>query len=365
MKVLLFRDARRLRRAGALLLANLALALALAGAAGAVEMNDLYTTRVPWESGAPEGRADAYRRALGEVLVRVTGDAGAAGDPVLAELFAEPADYVLGYRPGAEGTLWVSFDGRAIAATLRSAGRPVWGSDRPLTLVWLAVDRGRGDRELIGAGERQPGVDSGRTADPNAFLRERLLERAAARGIPVAFPLLDAADREAVSASDVWGGFDERLLAAARRYDAPSVLIGRARDAGARISWRWVFDGEERNWSGDPETAVARIADSMAGEFALLAADGGETVALSVDGVRSLTAYGELSRYLRSLSIVEALGVREVRGDTIVFELRLLGDTARLRRTLAAGDMLRASGSSGVRVGPEARGEVLAYDYRP
>ena len=65
--------------------------------------------------------------------------------------------------PGEDNTLWVSFDGEAIERTLREAGQTVWGIDRPLTLVWLAVDWGRGEREVIAADDPERSRDQARS----------------------------------------------------------------------------------------------------------------------------------------------------------------------------------------------------------
>src|SRR6056297_3631045 len=139
--------------------AGAAAVLSAAAPARAAEVADIYTIRVPVDQSEPDWREQAYRRALSQVLVRVTGQRAAAGDPALDALFEDPGRLVQGYRRGADETLWVSFDGRAIAARLREAGRAVWGSERPVTLLWLAVDRGGGDRELIAAeDEPAPGT---------------------------------------------------------------------------------------------------------------------------------------------------------------------------------------------------------------
>ena len=74
------------------------------------------------------------------MLLKVSG-AALAEDPVQIEtLFPEPSAYVVQFQPGPDDTLIVTFDGDAIEAVLRNAGQTVWGSERPLTLVWLGVD---------------------------------------------------------------------------------------------------------------------------------------------------------------------------------------------------------------------------------
>src|SRR5690606_30642667 len=158
-----------------------------------------------------------------------------------------------------------TLDGAAIERILRSANVTVWGNDRPLTLVWLAVDWGQGEREIVAAGDAPMDAEAALRIERNRLLRERVHEAATRRGIPVAFPLLDAEDLQQVNFADVWGGFDDRLLAASHRYGASSVLVGRLRPGAVGGNrWSWHFGPEQREWSGEPEEVIARLADALA-----------------------------------------------------------------------------------------------------
>ncbi|MEQ9560931.1 MAG: DUF2066 domain-containing protein, partial [Woeseiaceae bacterium] len=65
----------------------------------AVEVPELYAAEVALDPADPASRDAAYRAALNQVLVRITGDSDAAALPLFAELFPNPARYVLQYRP--------------------------------------------------------------------------------------------------------------------------------------------------------------------------------------------------------------------------------------------------------------------------
>ena len=67
-----------------------------------------------------------------------------------------------------------------------------------------------------------------------------MLEIAEKRGLPLAFPLLDTEDLQSVTFSDIWGGFDERIIAASKRYGANSILIGRVRPSSSQSN-RWTY----------------------------------------------------------------------------------------------------------------------------
>ena len=307
----------------------------------AVEMPGLYTAEVMLDQEQNDPTAAAYKRGLWEIVVRVTGSELSEDAPLLGNLFPNPARYVLQYRQLADGALSISFDGPAIEKVLRNAGETVWGADRPLTLVWLAVDWGEGEREVIAADDPERVADAARSIDRNRLLRERVQETASRRGIPVAFPLLDTEDLQNVSFTDIWGGFDEQLLPASRRYQADAVLIGRVR-AGAiyRNRWTYYLDGVKEEWGGQPENAVHLLADALAAEFAFSGNAPMETVTLKIAGIDSVRAYGTVQQYLKQLTLIDGFEVRTVSGDEISYEVRLRGGSTRLRRVLEVSDIL-------------------------
>ncbi|MGI9234512.1 MAG: DUF2066 domain-containing protein [Woeseiaceae bacterium] len=310
------------------------LGLGLPGVAVAVDVPTLYSAEVPFDSRASDARADAYELALKEVLIRVSGAEFANNALAVSELFPDPASYVIQFRPGAEETLWVSFDGTAVEQVLRNAGQTVWGADRPLTLIWLAVDWGRGSREIIGADDPDRNQSQGRSINRNKRLRERVLAIAEKRGLPVVFPLLDTTDLQSVSFSDIWGGFDERILAASQRYDAKSILIGRIRPSPGRENWSYYFGNRDRSWNGSPESVVSQVADLLAAEFAIGGNMPVETVSLSVSGIQTVEAYGSLQQMLAGVNAIESHRIVEVIGDRVSYRVDVRGGAERLGRAL-------------------------------
>lgn len=314
--------------------------LAVAGilamsASHAVELASLYTAEVPIDMSEPDARERAYDTALAQVLLRVSGPAVVNDVQLFDALFPQPSAYVVQFRPGDEGTLIVSFDGNAIEQVLRRAGQRVWGGDRPLTLVWIAVDWGGGSRELLGAADEDTNPDAERSINRNHRLRERMLEAADRRGLPIAFPLLDSEDRAAVSFSDIWGGFDARVLEASERYDVRSVLIGRIIASGAAPNrWRYHFGADARDFSGEPDVVLAQVADLLAAEFAIGGDEPVRRVQLNVSGIGSVDDYGQIHAILGDINVVERFSIREVSGDRVTFDVTSHGGAARLARAL-------------------------------
>lgn len=311
------------------------LSIALCLPAAAVEVPTLFTAEVPFDRAADDPRGDAYRAALTEVLRRVSGSELVDNPEAVEELFPNPASYVTQFRPGTAETLWVSFDGAAIENVLRASGLTFWGADRPLTLVWLAVDWGQGVREIIGADDPDRSRPESRSIDRNRLLRERLLEVAERRGLPIVFPLLDTTDLQTVTFADIWGEFDDRVVGASQRYDANSVLIGRIRPASSqRARWSYYFGESGNSLSGPPEVVLGQVADLLAAEFAI----GGdlplESVRVRVSGIVTLDAYGNVQKILRGIPLIERFAVTEVAGDRISYRVDVRGGAERLGRAL-------------------------------
>lgn len=332
--------------------------------ASAVEVPTLFTAQVPLDRNARDARKKAYERALATVLLRVSGSELTANAAAVHELFPNPSAYVMQYRSGANNSLWVSFDGQAIEDVLRTAGYPVWGADRPLTLVWLAVDWGQGSREIITADDPDRTAGQSRSIDRNKRLRKRILDVAEKRGLPLVFPLLDTVDLQNVTFSDIWGGFDERIIDASKRYDANSILIGRFRPSSTRReSWSYYFSGDERSWNGPPETIVAQVADLLAAEFAVGGDAPVQSVSLNVSGIASVQAYGALQKLLAEVSLIESFVITEVVGDRVSYRMDVRGGAERLRRALRFNGLIEQDGVANINDGRPA--DSLEFYFAP
>jgi hypothetical protein len=332
----------------------------------AVEVASLYTAQVPLDQEEDDPRARAYEMALNDILLRVSGSELAADTELIELLVPDPAAYVVQFRPGDESTLWVSFDGEALENTLRRAGQTVWGGDRPLTLVWLAVDWGQGEREIIGADDALRNRDEARSIDRNRLLRQRVLDIAERRGLPVSFPLLDTIDLQNLSFSDIWGGFDDPLIAASERYEADAILVGRIRAASSqRNRWSFYFGGEERSWTGEPELVLGVVADMLAAEFAISGNAVPESVDLSIAGIDTVEAFGAVQNLLAGTNVIEKFSIVEIEGDRVRFRIEAVGGAERLRRALRFGGLIEQNGFEGDRFGIDSFDQSLEFFYSP
>src|SRR5512147_2797078 len=172
-----------------------ALAGGLAAHTGsAATLPNLYRVTVTPDPAAGDQRAAVIKAAMGRLLIRVTGDRNAPFDPALQSMLSDAGRYLSSYGLDRQGQAQVGFIATQVDQALAALQKPVWGPERPLTLLWIAVDDGNGGRALLGANDQpQLGLEPtppGMT-ERLAALRKDLLSVADERGLPVTLPLLD------------------------------------------------------------------------------------------------------------------------------------------------------------------------------
>lgn len=319
-----------------------AFVLLVAAGARAASIGDLYQVLVTPASG---GTPAALRQGMADVLVRVTGRRDAAALPALAPLVSDAARYVTSYRRAAGGRLAITFDGDAIEQAIAAANLPFWGENRPATLVWLAVDRGGGQRGLV-------------TADATSRERRAVDLAAEERGVPLVWPT-DASPAQArTHFEQAWSGNVEALMAAAQPYGTQAVLIGRAVRAGGDYSVDWTFVGAGGRFQarGDLADGVDMAADRFASVYASVGAAQRQQVVVTVTGVSTLAQFADVSRSLSALPAVRGVVLHEAQPDALQFTVSVRGGAAELRRQAAVAGRLRALGTAA---------DSLTFAYQP
>lgn len=327
--------------------------------ASAARVENLYAAEVPVPAG-PNGLQAAFVTALDEVLVKATGDRDIVQDEGVRARFGEPQRFVQLYRINPNGDVWARFDEVALRRELDVVGAPVWGSERPMTLVWMVMDYGLGQREIVARqadSVGRAGLSVQEVPAPSSpdGVREALQTSAHARGLPIVWPYVDAQELISISLSDVWSGFTEGLVGPSLRYAPDAVLVGRGRVVSADaidVRWTLLLDEERFDWSGDVTSGPNDLADFFAARLATSSGTS-QRISFSVDGVNSLNDYGRLSEYLTGLDLVEHYSVDQVTGQRVIFTLQVRGDAERLMRSIAlqrvlrpVADPLRRSGDS-------------------
>jgi hypothetical protein len=256
----------------------------------------------------------------------------------------------------------VGFSRSGVNDALTSLNLPIWGAERPSTLVWIAADLGGGQRTEIMADTvtppRRPGEVLGAAAFPLAedaqatfdAILDELITTADERGLPIVFPLLDAEDRAQVRFADVWGGFDQFVARAAERYPVDAVLIGRVAVTTFGLEVRWtLLRGELRETvvTADVRSGIDWLADAFAAQFTTVG--GARLTRVTVRGIESHADFGRVFEYLQSVSVIDGASVvpESWSQGSVVIRLAARGDDATLRQYLELDGVLRAVPAGG------------------
>ncbi len=305
-------------------------ALLVVASAQAVTVPNLYETAQPVDGS----RDAAFVEALRTVLVRVSGQRDAA---LRVGEISDPRKYVQRFGFTAGNVLEVGFDAASVDQLLSKAGLPIWGRERPATVVMFGVEEGGAWRWLA--------------ADTPAREREAIERTARERGLPLKWPVMDAQERSEAS-SDSPG-----LMQAATRYGADAVLLGRAR--GGVVQWTLLSNDGAAQASGGLDDGVHLAADSFARVFAASESSLGSVI-VEVAGISDLSAYAATLNYLEGMTLVRGVALEQVTGDRMRFRLAVRGDAATLRRAIALDHRLVPTDAA-----DGAAADRLAFRYQP
>jgi hypothetical protein len=317
----------------------------------AEEVAGLYEAEVPVASQEASDRVVASRAALEEVLIKVSGSSDILQRPELKPMLDQAEQWVQRYQyrtataaPGSTSapatpsqTLWAAFDRQTINRHLSEAGLPVWGLNRPRTLLWLAIEDGS-DRFLLG-GDNRPDM------------QEKVTNQAQQRGLPLSVPLLDLQDQGSLKVADVWGDFPDVIFKASERYQADAVLVGRVYAVAAdqwQSHWTLYHRGTVTTWDsaqGSQDEAIAAgvagAAEQFAKRYALsLTPEVANSLTLTIENVASVKDYARALHYLQSLDPVAAVQIARVDGAQVSYRLKVRGEPQGVIRSIGWGKTL-------------------------
>jgi hypothetical protein len=292
----------------------------------AATVDNLYEVTLPIQSS----RDAAFADALNAVAVRVSGRRDAPAR--LGSAAKDARRYVQRFSFTSDNQLQVAFDAGSIDRLLDEAGLPIWGKERPLTLVLLSVPSATGSFLL-------------EATYPSAE-RELIAKAGRERGVPIVWPTLDPQDRARLA------GYASaaQALPIARGYGANAVLVGQAqRDAAGQLVVRWsvAVEGAAAETTGGVEAGVHLAADTFGRLFAATAGSLAR-VNIEVSGIEDLHDYAATLSYLEGMTLVRSVSLEQVSGDTMRFQLAVRGDAATLRRALALDDKLVPTADAGI-----------------
>jgi Uncharacterized protein conserved in bacteria (DUF2066) len=309
----------------------------------------------------------ALQQAMRAALVRATGRRESATDPVFAGLITDAPKYVQSYDRGPRGEMQVRFNGPAVEKAIAAVDRSVWDPNRPFTLVVLYPQPGQDDQAADQAGLEQAAEERGLpisivplpVADEsgNLLSREALLAMAHRYG---AEQLLVGAP-PAVAPAPPAAPPPTAPPAAAQPAAAPSAPAVAPAQTGPPPAWQWKLytDFSTQSWSGPLTAGIDDTVDSLAPPVGAAATNEPGQTEVEIEGVSSLADYANIELMLGAVPGVRAANVRQVTGDSVLFDLTVRGGGATINRALS-------SSPSFTRVTPvTAGGGTLVYRYRP
>jgi len=292
----------------------------------AVTVDDLYEVALPIKTT----RDAAFEEALNAVAVRVSGRRDAPAR--LGSATKNARRYVQRFSMTSDNQLQVAFDAGSIERLLGEVGLPIWGRERPLTLVLLSVPSATGPLWI--------------EAGYPAAERELIANVARERGVPIVWPTLDPRDRATLAGSIS----ASQSLELAMRHGANAVLVGQAhRDGTGQLVVRWSVTAEEASAeaNGGLEDGVHLAADTL-GRLFSASAGALARVSIEVSGIENLHDYAATMSYLEGMTLVRSVSLEQVSGNTMRFQLAVRGDATTLRRALTLDDKLVPIADAGI-----------------
>ncbi|WP_185964310.1 DUF2066 domain-containing protein [Aliikangiella marina] len=306
----------------------------------AVEVEGLYQVEVPVADQSNKNQWGAMLEGFKVVLIRKSGSRQILTTEESRQAYRKVKAYVqrFQYLPNPEPetefpyVLKLDFEPRLVEELIQEAGMPIWGSNRPVTIMWLAAEENF-NRQILKDDAENP-------------ISGLLKVDAKRRGIPIIFPLMDLEDELNVTISDVWGRFNNTVVNASSRYGADSVVAGRLAKIGevwqAKLSY--INQGEEQFLEFDvespellTETLTDRVAELLCQRYCVVEALASRQIAIQVSGVNNFASFKSVQDYLQGLSSIRKIEVNKISANIIRFSATLLGDVQSVKDGIKLG----------------------------
>jgi len=295
----------------------------------AVEVKDLYLVKLPVAEQGKTSLWKASLKGLKEVLVRKSGSSAILKSQEVGQAYRKVTSYLQRFEYARqEGDsefpyiISLYFEPRLVDNLIQQSKMPLWGANRPLSIVWLAIEEDF-ERQIVLESEQQ---DS---------LFTVIQQNAIRRGLPIILPLMDLEDELVVSISDIWGRFPSSISQASERYAADVVLFGRINLQGETWQGKFGFinqtsEGAFEVSADSKEMVVAKMMDSLADQLCskyCVIEEVGQKNELLIDvtDINNFQEYKAAEFYLENLSSVSKVEVLSIEQFNVLFKLTLFG----------------------------------------
>lgn len=308
----------------------------------AAEVRDLYRAQVVVSDQTSDTRDAAMASAFSQVLVKVTGDQTIAHNSQVQSVLQDKArlsTFIESYRyqPNDE-QLSVEFglSPQAINQFLRNNHLPIWSSNRPVTLAWLAIEEDQ-ERHIVNSSD--------------VTIEPLLQQEANRRGIPLLLPLMDLEDSARVTVMDIWGQFTHEIQNASNRYASDAVLIGRLYSRQNVWVGQWVLlqgDAQSAHWQTQGQTLSSVLADGvdetasrLAFRYATALTDqSAHPLIVQISNIQTVQDYAAVEHYFKTLTDVSQIQLHQASVDTLTYELKIYSTPEQFQQTIALNPVL-------------------------
>lgn len=322
----------------------------------AIEVENLYSAKVPVASQSLSDRNQALKNALRAILVKVGGKE--IEHPVISQAIKNYNSYVTQYqyiRNDNKTLLNVAFDEAKINRLFTESNLALWGRLRPQVMVWLIEENGF-ERRIV-------------SSTANSYLPSIIDDFSQLRGLPLVMPIMDLTDLTALTISDVWGRFSQPVAQASARYMAEAVVVIRVSNSSLvnteddtadctlckkhslAVDWSLMTDAQSENaqvfseqYLGDDVNvllikALSDITDIIYQQYALSTTNSNE-LEIDVANISSLANLMAVSDFISELSAVQSVQLVSVKGTTHRFKISLIGSQQALFASLKLSEQL-------------------------
>lgn len=273
---------------------------------------------VPVTSQSAADLHPALVKAFAQVLVKISGNSQITTLPGIQSQLANADRFSQKYRY-VDSNLQVVFDEHALITLLAQAEQPIWLS-RPIILLWLTVN----------------GKPLAATANPPDSAMTALQTDADARGLPVLFPKMDAADQADWQAKTGGTAYDQSALAKiAARYQVPAILyaeLTQAQDQSWVVDWFLVWGDQTLQWrnnGAEPDVlqaGVDKVADLMGKQLAVsLNQQDANNLWLAVLGINNLADYSAMLAAIKQPQPVLGVEVKDIGSNGVLLQVTTTG----------------------------------------
>jgi len=321
--------------------------------AAPVWSSDLYHAQVVVTDTTEEHRLPALKKVLQQALTKLT---GLHDIELTAKQVGDIEQWVQQFSYKSEaGEVWLqaSFEHESINQLLEKLGLNIWSSSRPAFLVWIVHDH-----EVINE-----------THQVNRA--QALKAQAEKRGIDITFPILDLQEKRQFPIKQITSYSPKDINFLIDRYAVNVALIGivtatdNSPDAHQQAQWILFHSDKQQEWQHTHkqlnqllalgiDKAIDKLAPSTIQnpkniESTPQQSDTSITpkntlstmLTLTVIDVPNLRIYAQIKQYLEKLPEVQAIEMKNMSSNQIVFKIESNTTLAQFTKTLAASELVK------------------------